>query len=170
MPTQNLPSGTLVKQPSAPRLGGMRLFSGQPAEHQNLAPGTLVKQPSAPRLGGMRLFPGQPAKYTQDIAPGTLVKQPSTPPIGGMKLFSDLEVKDALSIASQTVKETANMLRQGLHPLTTVRRPKLLTPKQQVQRFLSMNHEDLMTLKARHGEESFARYVAKMLQLANEVR
>ena len=107
---------------------------------------------------------------TQNLPSDALVKQPSTPPLGGMKLFSDLEVKDALSIASQTVKETVNMLRQGLHPLTAIRRPKLLTPKQQVQRFLGMNHEYLMALKARHGEESFARYVAKMLQLANEVR
>jgi len=77
-------------------------------------------------------------------------------------------VSEAVKMAAQAVKEAAQMVRGSLTPLMQQQQPQLLSPKEQLERFLKMSPQGFETLKNMHGEESFNRYLVQMRQLAQE--
>ena len=79
-------------------------------------------------------------------------------------------VKDALRMAGEAVSGAVRDVADTLGPLGGgSRRPRVMSPKQQLERFLSMNREQLSALQQRHGEQSFNRYLIRMRRLAREV-
>lgn len=79
------------------------------------------------------------------------------------------DVDDAVRMAGVAAKEAVQEVVGMLKPTTTKSAPRLLTPKQQLERFLRMNHSQFEALKQKYGEESFNRYLTRMRQLAREV-
>jgi len=47
-------------------------------------------------------------------------------------------------------------------------KPKVLTPKQQVDKFLSMSDADLNEIKQARGEKEYHRYMTAMLEKSKE--
>lgn len=79
------------------------------------------------------------------------------------------DVDDAVRMAGVAAKEVVQEMVGMLKPAMTKPAPRFLTPKQQLERFLRMNHSQFEALKQRYGEESFNRYLTRMRQLAREV-
>ena len=77
-------------------------------------------------------------------------------------------VLDAMKLVRTGMEDTMRLVRRSLAELAPSQK-KALTPKQQLERFLSMTPEGFDQLRKQYGEESFGRYMIRMRQLAEEV-
>ena len=77
-------------------------------------------------------------------------------------------VENAMSKAATVMGRVVQRMQQTLS--NQVSPPvQVLTPKQQLERFMRMSTDDLRALEQKHGSESFSRYLVRMRQLAQEV-
>jgi len=77
-------------------------------------------------------------------------------------------VNEAMQMAGQTAQDAVQNLVGQLGPRFAPK-PKLLSPQEQLGRFLRFSHDDLLTLRARYGEEAFNRYLVRIRQLSQEI-
>jgi len=78
-------------------------------------------------------------------------------------------VDGAMTRAAETASRVVKDVQKRLGTVAETQPPRVLSPKQQLERFINMRHDDLVQLKERHGEQAFNRYVVRMRQLAREV-
>lgn len=80
------------------------------------------------------------------------------------------DVEKAMTQAVNVASRALQSVQHRLGSAVDVQQPRILSPKEQLERFIGMDHDQLLALKRRHGEPAFNRYLVRMRQLAQEVQ
>lgn len=77
--------------------------------------------------------------------------------------MATLQLNNIISGASKVVKGVLG------NNQTVTKQPVMLTPKQQVERFLNMADSDLEAIRVQRGEYEYHRYLKTMLEKSKEL-
>jgi hypothetical protein len=77
------------------------------------------------------------------------------------------DLRESIKMAGAAARDAVKMVTDDLGVVQP--KSKVLSPQEQVHRFMGMTQRDFLRLKEKYGDDAFNRYLTRMMQLSKEV-